>query len=178
MKLQVHLMPSLNGLYKRHWTESWSTELLSFVAHRLSTIRNADTKCVMQQGRIVEKGSHTELLKYSDGAYCQLIRLQDVSKESENQHDKTEVSFEASPSQGSSDVGNNRHSFSGVPTGLNIQETAPTISNIKDTKSNIQEPTQEVPLRRLAYLNKPEIPILLLDVISGIANGVVMPAFG
>jgi ATP-binding cassette subfamily B protein len=32
------------------------------IAHRLSTIRNANSIVVMDQGRIVEQGSHTELL--------------------------------------------------------------------------------------------------------------------
>lgn len=46
------------------------------VAHRLSTIRNASSIAVVQEGRIVEQGTHQKLLSTSDGAYARLIRLQ------------------------------------------------------------------------------------------------------
>ncbi|MEN9645713.1 MAG: hypothetical protein RL238_2382 [Actinomycetota bacterium] len=45
------------------------------IAHRLSTIRDADTILVMDAGRIVEQGSHTELLQ-RQGAYFQLYNAQ------------------------------------------------------------------------------------------------------
>ncbi|KAI4344698.1 hypothetical protein L6164_011895 [Bauhinia variegata] len=50
------------------------------VAHRLSTIRNADVIAVIHQGKIVEKGSHAELTSDPEGAYSQLIRLQEINK--------------------------------------------------------------------------------------------------
>ncbi|KAJ6791659.1 putative ABC transporter B family member 21 [Iris pallida] len=52
------------------------------VAHRLTTVRNADTIAVIQRGSIIEKGSHSELLENPDGAYCQLIRLQEMNPNS------------------------------------------------------------------------------------------------
>ena len=46
------------------------------VAHRLSTIRNADSIAVVQQGKIVEQGSHDQLMRNAIGAYASLVRHQ------------------------------------------------------------------------------------------------------
>ncbi|MBD9732421.1 ABC transporter ATP-binding protein [Streptomyces sp. H28] len=45
------------------------------IAHRLSTIRDADTILVMEDGAIVEQGTHEDLLK-AEGAYARLYRAQ------------------------------------------------------------------------------------------------------
>lgn len=46
------------------------------IAHRLSAVRDAHRIVVMDKGLIVEQGSHTELLRQSDGQYAYLHRLQ------------------------------------------------------------------------------------------------------
>jgi subfamily B ATP-binding cassette protein MsbA len=45
------------------------------IAHRLSTIERADRIAVLEHGRIVEIGSHAELLR-SNGVYAHLYQLQ------------------------------------------------------------------------------------------------------
>ena len=53
-----------------------SHELTTFtIAHRLSTIREADEIWVMDQGRLIERGTHGSLLA-QDGHYAKLVRLQ------------------------------------------------------------------------------------------------------
>ena len=47
------------------------------VAHRLSTIVNADKIIVLKDGRVVEEGTHKELMG-NGGAYCELYQSQPV----------------------------------------------------------------------------------------------------
>jgi ATP-binding cassette subfamily B multidrug efflux pump len=69
-RTEVLIQEAMNAL--RH-------ERTSFViAHRLSTIRGADVILVMENGRIVEQGSHNELLSH-DGPYYRLYNSQFVA---------------------------------------------------------------------------------------------------
>ena len=50
------------------------------VAHRLSTIKNADTILVMDKGHIIEQGNHQELL-HKQGFYYRLYNSQFATSE-------------------------------------------------------------------------------------------------
>ena len=54
-----------------------STRTTVAIAHRLSTIRNADEICVLHEGRIVERGTHDELIELN-GYYKKLHDMQEV----------------------------------------------------------------------------------------------------
>jgi ABC-type multidrug transport system fused ATPase/permease subunit len=49
------------------------------IAHRLATVRNADVIAVMEEGRVVEQGTHTELLGRG-GGYARLANLQGITE--------------------------------------------------------------------------------------------------
>ena len=46
------------------------------IAHRLSTLKNADRLLLIEKGRIAEVGSHAELMKIEDGGYRRLVEMQ------------------------------------------------------------------------------------------------------
>lgn len=51
------------------------------IAHRLATIKKADKIIVMDDGQIVEQGTHKELLKKKDGYYRNLYEVQFLKQE-------------------------------------------------------------------------------------------------
>jgi ABC-type multidrug transport system fused ATPase/permease subunit len=52
------------------------TMTVVIVAHRLSTVKNADRIVVIQKGRIAEQGSHEELMAKKDSVYSHLVQKQ------------------------------------------------------------------------------------------------------
>ncbi|XP_065859877.1 ABC transporter B family member 11-like [Euphorbia lathyris] len=161
------------------------------VAHRLTTVRNADMIAVIHRGKMVEKGTHLQLLEDPDGAYSQLVRLQEMNKESDHgtqDHNKSEISSESfrlssqrrslrrSLSKGSS-RNSSHHSLSlsfGFPSGLKGPDN--DMEDFEDFSS--KEKLPEVPISRLASLNKPEIPVLIVGTIAACINGTILPIYG
>ncbi|KAJ0829582.1 putative ABC-type xenobiotic transporter [Helianthus annuus] len=149
------------------------------VAHRLSTVRNADMIAVIHRGKMIEQGSHSELVQDPEGAYSQLIKLQEVDSDSESEDQQTDNEL-TSPSgrkishrrSSSSHRHSKSQSFRLSPS-RQVHDPPP-----ESMERDFDEPSQDrpqVPLRRLAYLNKPEIPVLIMGSIAAIINGTIYP---
>ncbi|CAM0957374.1 unnamed protein product [Alopecurus aequalis] len=162
------------------------------IAHRLSTIKDADIISVVQRGRVVEQGTHIELLKNPSGAYSQLIQLQDITEEPY----KSGVDYQKSISPAlnvqsiSKSSRSNSASFKRLvgggtsfgSTSMHLISTAGMIVP-ESTHSELQssadgEERRRVPLSRLISLNKPEIPVLLLGTVAAVISGVLFPMLG
>ncbi|XP_051143555.1 ABC transporter B family member 3-like [Andrographis paniculata] len=159
------------------------------VAHRISTIKNSDAIAVICRGRIVEKGSPSQLLQNREGTYNKLVRLQDNDDKAPIQssnkdldrreidansrrHSSHRISSLRSTSRGSSsELGYSHHESHPIPTDEPWGERKP------ETSSNSRE-MNKARLYRLAYLSKPEIPELLLGSLAAIINGAILPLFG
>ncbi|KAH0457329.1 hypothetical protein IEQ34_012644 [Dendrobium chrysotoxum] len=162
------------------------------IAHRLSTVRNADTIAVMHQGSIIEKGSHLELRKDPMGAYSQLIQLQEMDHNlnQSSQAQTVEVILPAIEVSSLSRNGSLKQSISresslryvsghlfftepALPVAINWQE-----SPSGEPKADIpSKKSKEESIRRLAHINKPEALILLLGSVAAFFNGVLYPAY-
>ncbi|KAG2407376.1 hypothetical protein LR48_Vigan01g291200 [Vigna angularis] len=166
------------------------------VAHRLSTIRNSDIIAVIHQGKLQEKGSYAELTNDPDGAFSQLIRLQEIRSESE-QHDANEsgrpenlIDSEQQLSQQFSLPLAFSHQSSGREN--RSQHAFKTSNAMPITPDRFQTPKEwpevlpsatlhkprEVSFFRIAYLNKPEIPVLLMGALAAAATGAILPTMG
>ncbi|KAF8394500.1 hypothetical protein HHK36_020710 [Tetracentron sinense] len=142
------------------------------IAHRLSTVRDADMIVVVHHGSIVEKGSHSEL-KDLNGVYGQLLRLQEAKQDLEQQNTSRQEEILMGSSCRTS------HCFSSP------QSISPDPSTNAKSSESITTPLlapfrqpHEVPLRCLTYLNKREILVLILGFGAAITNGLLQLILG
>jgi ATP-binding cassette subfamily B protein len=76
-----HLDTATEHAIQQTLRTAFADKTVVLIAHRLSTIREADPICVMHDGRIVEQGSHDELIALN-GRYAALWRAQVHESES------------------------------------------------------------------------------------------------
>ncbi|XP_052792991.1 ATP-dependent translocase ABCB1-like isoform X1 [Mya arenaria] len=132
------------------------------IAHRLSTIKNADMIASFQDGRIVEKGTHNELME-KEGIYYQLVTRQSTVSEDDldvEMFEKPEVDLVHSP----------------VKRALsNPGSTGPASPD--ETTEEAKKEKVNAGFGRIMRLNAPEWFFILLGCLSALINGGLMPAF-
>ncbi|KAF8693398.1 hypothetical protein HU200_038791 [Digitaria exilis] len=141
------------------------------VAHRLSTVRNADLIAVMQSGKVKEKGSHDDLIADENGLYSTLVRLQ-KTKDSEEANEIRRIST-ASTAIGQS----NGHSMSRrFSWGLG-SSSARSVGDARHG-GNIHKPILSAPsFKRLLMLNAPEWKQALMGSSSAVLFGSIQPIY-
>lgn len=125
------------------------------VAHRLSTIQDADQIIVLKNGKIDEIGTHIELME-KPGVYAKLVSLQfsECGKQNSKGLQDPSVNFQKQESV----------RFNSVEE---TQKVCSTSSSKKPTPS----------LKELAKLNKPEWPYAVFGSLGAVLTGIQVPLF-
>lgn len=140
------------------------------VAHRLSTVRNADTIAVVQGGKIVETGSHDELISNPNSAYASLVQLQETA--SLQGHLSRGTSFGRPHSIGySRELSRTRTSF-----GASFRSDKESVNRfgIDGTETG---KSRRVSLKRLYSMVGPDWMYGVVGVIGALIAGAQMPLF-
>ncbi|PNF43401.1 Multidrug resistance protein 1 [Cryptotermes secundus] len=136
------------------------------VAHRLSTIRTADKIVVISNGKVVEQGTHMDLLGLR-GHYHALVNAQQLNAidEIENKNeDKSEGKVQR--------LGRMTRTSTGSDFSIHEDERPTVIEDIEEH----QPPP--VSMMRILKKNMPEWPFILIGSLGSIVMGFAMPIFG
>lgn len=141
------------------------------VAHRLSTIQNAYVIAVVQNGQVMETGSHQELIRHEEGIYSSLVHLQQT--ESEKTQDEGQVTTTRSPYSPKID-------FTSDPT-ASIFSSADIAESTQESteKGNTREgqTSRTTLLQRLLAFSCPEWKQVAMACVSAVLCGAIQPVF-
>ncbi|KAF4599044.1 GTPase-activating protein [Pleurotus pulmonarius] len=143
------------------------------VAHRLSTIKNANIIYVMGGGDILEQGTHDELMRTVDGAYAKLVRTQNLRDHAEEPRDNEYDTERGSESE---------EKEKAEPEDINLarKNTVHSLCNeLAEHQINEDDDLSLYELLyRLALLNREGWRRYIIGIISAIMTGLIWPAFG
>ena len=142
------------------------------VAHRLTTIRNADLIVALKDGAVQEMGTHEELMK-KKGLYYDLVESQLAGKDEEGEDD----TIEDLP-KSTEEAKLSRHisrKMSRQQSSAKLGSSSPS-KMIEDEKVELQTSRGKL-LRRLMQLSVPEIPYILIGCLGALVFGIGTPFF-
>ncbi|KAM4874401.1 ATP-dependent translocase ABCB1 isoform 2-T2 [Thomomys bottae] len=145
------------------------------IAHRLSTVRSADVIAGFEDGVIVEKGNHDELMR-EKGVYYKLVTMQTGGNVTELENDlcgpKSETqSFDMSPKDTGSSLIRRKSSRRSI-RGPQDEERNPSTK-----EKALDENVPPVSFWRILKLNLTEWPYFVVGIFCAIINGGLQPAF-
>ncbi|KAL8114655.1 hypothetical protein AgCh_021498 [Apium graveolens] len=140
------------------------------IAHRLSTVRNADLIAVLQNGDIKEIGSHDHLSKDQNSVYTTLLRLQQTQKNHDCSPTPSKTTKISSPLTSNTNV-----------TAC-LSTSANSVAREKENTSNapviLNEQVLPVPsFKRLIAMNSPEWRQAVLGSLAAVMFGAIQPAY-
>ncbi|KAJ0818043.1 putative ABC-type xenobiotic transporter [Helianthus annuus] len=147
------------------------------IAHRLSTIRNADVIVVVQDGQVVESGSHHNLIQLENGLYTSLVRLQETKR-----NDAPPTPYPLGPSSVTAAFDVHNTSSRRQPM-FSRSSSASSVNNIGGENMNMNitsRVNQEFPVpsfKRLLAMNIPEWKQALLGSTGAILFGAIQPLY-
>ncbi|KAL8165139.1 UNVERIFIED_CONTAM: Multidrug resistance protein 1, partial [Gekko kuhli] len=146
------------------------------IAHRLSTVRNADLIAAFEDGIITEQGTHNELMK-KKGVYFKLVNMQSIETEVQSEEvDESELSGTKSTSGEASKAA----VFNGLRRRSTRRSTKKSEAEDEDLEVQTVQPEENLPsvsFLKIMKLNKSEWPYFLVGTLSAIINGALQPAF-
>lgn len=154
------------------------------IAHRLSTIKTADNIVVMSEGRIVEQGSHDQLLEMK-GAYFDLVGAQRISAENEEKNAEKNARIGETEEKlfKSSSIYETADSKSPIPDPDTQEKLDRTVSGKSVSSAALQskklDPARTYSLWTLIKLvgsfNKKETNIMLIGLLFSVLAGAGNP---
>lgn len=147
------------------------------VAHRLSTIKDADRIFVMGDGLVLEQGTHNELLADENGAYARLVQAQKLreSREGQNVESTTAGSEEDTEKTILEEIPLDRkHTNHSVTSDIIKQRSEEKV------KSEINEDKYSLfyLFKRMGALNREGLHRYAFGAFFAMCTGAVYPAFG
>lgn len=142
------------------------------IAHRLSTVRNVDVISVVQNGQVVESGSHDDLIQLENGFYTSLVHIQEA-----NQVEPLDP-YPPGPSPISSTFDIHSMSSSQQPTvDRSNSANSVNLSGGDSFTSQGNQSFQVTPFKRLLAMNVPEWKQALYGSLSAVIVGAIHPMY-
>ncbi|KAL0927882.1 hypothetical protein M5K25_002103 [Dendrobium thyrsiflorum] len=150
------------------------------IAHRLSTIRNADTIAFVQAGKVVESGSHDDLISNIDGHYYSLISLQKSQPFSNGTDNYAEAMINTSSPLVLQQAHNNSFSYTFSPGFelLSFSSSHWSITAEEDDQDPKKKVEEAPSFWRLLMLNSPEWRQAILGCTGALLIGATYPTYG